>query len=135
MKEYVILSQKKRWSFLKIDKVELNMIFFIKILIAATLISFASWLSGQYPKLAGFIIALPIASLIAIIFSYYEHQDVEKTITFTKSILIAVPVSYLFFLPFFFANSLNMNFWLIYTSGILLLVGGYFIHKYLINFF
>ena len=135
MKEYVILSQKKRWSFLKIDKVELNMIFFIKILIAATLISFASWLSGQYPKLAGFIIALPIASLIAIIFSYYEHQDVEKTITFTKSILIAVPVSYLFFLPFFFANSLNMNFWLIYVSGIFLLVGGYFIHKYLINFF
>ena len=135
MKEYVILSQKKRWSFLKIDKVELNMIFFIKILIAATLISFASWLSGQYPKLAGFIIALPIASLIAIIFSYYEHQDIEKTITFTKSILIAVPVSYLFFLPFFFANSLNMNFWLIYVSGIFLLVGGYFIHKYLINFF
>ena len=135
MKEYVILLQKKRWSFLKIDKVELNMIFFIKILIAATLILFTSWLSGQYPKLAGFIIALPIASLIAIIFSYYEHQDVEKTITFTKSILIAVPVSYLFFLPFFFANSLNMNFWLIYTSGILLLVGGYFIHKYLINFF
>jgi predicted membrane channel-forming protein YqfA (hemolysin III family) len=135
MKEYVISLQKKRWSFLKIDKVELNMIFFIKILIAATLISFASWLSGQYPKLAGFIIALPIASLIAIIFSYYEHQDVEKTITFTKSILIAVPVSYLFFLPFFFANSLNMNFWLIYVSGIFLLVGGYFIHKYLINFF
>jgi hypothetical protein len=62
------------------------MIFIIKILIAASLISFASWLSGQYPKLAGFIIALPIASLIAIIFSYYEHQDVEKTITFTKSI-------------------------------------------------
>jgi predicted membrane channel-forming protein YqfA (hemolysin III family) len=111
------------------------MIFFIKILIAATLISFASWLSGQYPKLAGFIIALPIASLIAIIFSYYEHQDIEKTIIFTKSILIAVPVSYLFFLPFFFANSLNMNFWLIYVSGIFLLVGGYFIHKYLINFF
>jgi len=111
------------------------MIFFIKIFIAATLISFASWLSGQYPKLAGFIIALPIASLIAIVFSYYEHQDVEKTITFTKSILIAVPVSYLFFVPFFFANSLNMNFWLIYVSGVFLLVGGYFIHKYLINFF
>ena len=52
------------------------MLFFVKILIAATLISFASWLSGQYPKIAGFVIALPIASLITIIFSYYEHQDV-----------------------------------------------------------
>jgi len=28
-----------------------------------------------------------------------------------------------------------MNFWLIYASGVFLLVGGYFIHKYLINFF
>ena len=111
------------------------MIFFIKILIAATLISFASWLSGQYPKLAGFIIALPIASLIAIIFSYYEHQDVEKTITFTKSILIAVPISYLFFLPFFFANSLNMNFWLIYFLGIFCLIVGYFFHKLIFKLF
>ena len=111
------------------------MFFFIKIIIAAIIISFASLLSGQYPKLSGFIIALPIASLIAIIFSYYEHQDVEKTVTFTKSILIAVPVSYLFFLPFFFAKPLGMNFWLIYLIGISLLVVGYFLHKYLINLF
>ena len=111
------------------------MLFFIKILIAATIISFASWLSGQYPKLAGFIIALPVASLIAIIFSYYEHQDIEKTITFTKSILIAVPVSYLFFLPFFFGNSFNMNFWLIYSAGIFLLIVGYFIHKLMFKLF
>ena len=111
------------------------MVFFLKVIFASLIISFASWLSGQYPKLSGFIIALPIASLIAIIFSYYEHQDVEKTVTFTKSILIAVPVSYLFFLPFFFAKPLGMNFWLIYSTGLLLLVVGYFIHKYVINFF
>ena len=111
------------------------MFFFVKVLIAGVIISFVSWLSGQYPKLSGFIMALPIASLIAIIFSYYEHQDVEKTVTFTKSILIAVPISYLFFLPFFFAKPLGMNFWIIYLAGISLLVIGYFIHKYLVNFF
>ena len=77
------------------------MIFFtLKIILAAIIIAFASWLSGQNPKLAGFIIALPLVSLIAIAFSYYEHNDIEKTILFTKSILVAVPVSYLFFLPF-----------------------------------
>ena len=110
------------------------MFFFVKVLIAGVIISFASWLSGQYPKLSGFIIALPIASLIAIIFSYYEHQDVEKTVTFTKSIVIAVPISYLFFLPYFFAKQFNMNFWMIYGSGILLLALGFFIHKYFANF-
>ena len=117
------------------NKFELLMIFFtLKIILAAIIIAFASWLSGQNPKLAGFIIALPLVSLIAIAFSYYEHNDIEKTIIFTKSILVAVPVSYLFFLPFFFAKSLNMNFLMIYGAGLGLLIIGFFIQKYITNF-
>ena len=118
-----------------LNKVKSLMIFFsLKIVLAAIIIAFASWLSGQNPKLAGFIIALPLVSLIAIAFSYYEHNDVEKTILFTKSILVAVPVSYLFFLPFFFAKSLNMNFLMIYGTGLGFIVVGFFIHKYITNF-
>ncbi len=52
---------------------------------------------------------------------------------FTKSIFIAVPASYLFFVPFFFAKSFNMNFFIIYITGLILLIGGYFIHRYIIN--
>ena len=111
------------------------MIFVLKTIVAGLIIAFSSWLAGQYPKLAGFIIALPIASLIAIVFSYYEHNDTEKTITYAKSILIAVPLSYLFFLPFFFAKQLNMNFWIIYSTGILLIFLAYFIHKFLVRLF
>ena len=110
------------------------MIFLAKVLLAAIIISFASWLSGKKPELSGFIIALPIASIIAIAFSYLEHKNTENTVIFAKSILVGVPVSYLFFLPFFFAKSLNMNFWMIYGSGILLLALGFFIHKYFANF-
>ncbi len=107
------------------------MIFLAKVLLAAIIISFASWLSGKKPELSGFIIALPIASIIAIAFSYLEHKNTENTVIFAKSILVGVPVSYLFFLPFFFAKSLNMNFWMIYTLGILFLIIGYFIHKHI----
>ena len=110
------------------------MLFFIKILVAALIIAFSSWLAGQYPKLAGFILALPIASLLAIVFSYMEYNDPEKSVTFAKSILIGVPASYFFFLPFFFAKSLNMNFWLIYILGVVLLVVAFFIHKYIVSF-
>ena len=109
-------------------------LFFIKILVAALIIAFSSWLAGQYPKLAGFILALPVASLLAIVFSYAEHNDPEKSVTFAKSILIGVPASYFFFLPFFFAKSLNMNFWLIYILGVVLLVVAFFIHKYIVSF-
>ena len=109
-------------------------LFIAKVVGAALIIAFTSWLSGQNPKLAGFIIALPLVSLIAIAFSYYEHNDIEKTILFTKSILVALPASYLFFLPFFFAKSLNMNFLMIYGAGLGLLIVGFFIHKYIANF-
>tara|TARA_Y100000590_G_scaffold229768_1_gene259124 strand:+ start:290 stop:625 length:336 start_codon:yes stop_codon:yes gene_type:complete len=110
------------------------MIFLIKILFAGLIIAFSSWLAGQYPKIAGFIIALPMASMIAIIFSYVEHSDPEKSVTFAKSILIGVPATYFFFLPFFFAKSLGMNFWLIYFIGLAFLVIAFFIHKYLVSF-
>jgi hypothetical protein len=107
------------------------MIFLVKVLLAASVIAFASWLSGKKPELSGFIIALPIASIIAIAFSYLEHKNTENTIIFAKSILVGVPVSYVFFLPFFLAKNLNMNFWLVYGLGIILLVIGYFVHKYI----
>ena len=107
------------------------MIFLVKVLLAASVIAFASWLSGKKPELSGFIIALPIASIIAIAFSYLEHKNTENTVIFAKSILVGIPVSYLFFLPFFFAKNFNMNFWLIYGLGIILLLIGYFVHKYI----
>ena len=107
------------------------MIFLVKVLLAALVIAFASWLSGKKPELSGFIIALPIASIIAIAFSYLEHKNTENTVIFAKSILVGIPVSYLFFLPFFFAKNFNMNFWLVYGLGIILLLIGYFVHKYI----
>ena len=110
------------------------MIFALKALLAGLIIAFSSWIAGQNPRMAGYIIALPIASLIAIAFVYFEYSSVEKTILYAKSILVAIPVSYLFFLPFFLAKQFNMNFWLIYGSGIILLTLGFFIHKYFANF-
>lgn len=109
--------------------------FIFKIIISAFVIAFASWLSGKKPELSGFIIALPLASLIALVFSYLEHKNPETSVTFAKSILVGVPVSYLFFLPFFFAKSLGMNFWLIYSLGVVLLILGFFVHKYLVSLF
>ena len=110
------------------------MIFALKVLFAGLIIAFSSWLAGHNPRAAGFIIALPVASLIAIAFVYFEHNNVEKTILYTKSILVAVPVSYLFFLPFFLAKQFNMNFWMIYGTGIFLLTLGFFLHKFFANF-
>ena len=107
--------------------------FFIKVLISAIVISFTSWLAGKRPEIAGFIIALPIASLLALIFSHLQYKDSAASITFAKSILIGVPVSWLFFLPFFFAQKFDYGFWISYGIGITLLTAGFFIHKYIVS--
>lgn len=106
-----------------------------KISIAAGVIAFASWLSGKKPELAGFITALPLVSILAIAFAYTQHQDASNTAQYARSIIFAVPISWLFFVPFFFNDKLNIGFWGIWAMGLALLVVGYFLHQWVLKFF
>lgn len=105
----------------------------MKVVLAAIIIVFASWLSHKKPEAAGFIIALPLMSILAILFSYMEYKDADTTITFAKSILVAVPISYLFFVPFFFTERFHLGFWGSYIVGLLLLTGGFFLHQWVMK--
>lgn len=103
----------------------------VKIAISAVVIAFASWLAGKRPDLAGFIIALPISTLLVLAFSYGEYKDPQKSVDFALSILTAIPLSLLFFVPFLLAKKFPMPFWGMYASGIGLIAIGYFIHAYI----
>jgi len=104
-------------------------LFFIgKMLVSGFVIAFASWLAGKKPVLAGFIIALPLVSMLGIFLAYTEHRDMERINQFARSILVAVPLSLVFFLPFLFNKWLRLNFTLSFLLGIFLLVAAYFIH-------
>ena len=111
------------------------MLFILKILLAATVISFASWLSGRLPILAGFIIALPLQSMIVLPLSRLEHGDPAKTLTLAKSILLAVPVSMLFLLPFVFAERCGLSFWQSYGIACTLLLLGFGVHRVIAHLF
>ncbi|MBI4372746.1 MAG: hypothetical protein HY585_03350, partial [Candidatus Omnitrophica bacterium] len=78
----------------------MSLFFGFKILLSAVVIAFTSWLAGRKPALAGFIIALPLVSMLSILFSYWQYRDMEKINQFANSILIAVPLSLCFFVPF-----------------------------------
>ena len=101
----------------------------IKIFTSALIISFVSWLSGKKIGLAGFLTALPLTTLIALAFSQLEYNDPKQSVEFAKSIFMAIPVSLLFFIPFLLAQKLNLSFWGCYTSGLVLLGIGYFVHQ------
>ena len=46
------------------------MTFALNVLVSASMISLASWLSGRYPTTAGFMVALPLASMLVLPLSY-----------------------------------------------------------------
>lgn len=105
------------------------MIWFIaKTVLSGVIIAGASWLAGRRPVLAGFIIALPLMSILAILFSYLEYRDMGKINQFAVSILTAVPLSLLFFLPFFLNKWIKMNFGLTYVLGVACIALAYFVH-------
>ena len=102
---------------------------------AASIIALCSWLSGKKPEMAGFITALPLVSIMALAFSFVEHKDVETTTRYAQSILIAVPISYLFFVPFFFTKTTGLGFWPSWGLGLVLLTIGYFLHQWILKQF
>ena len=106
-----------------------------KILLAAIIISFCSWLSGKKTVLAGFITALPLVSIMAIAFAYTQHGDASNTAQYARSIIFAVPISWLFFLPFFFTEKFELGFWPSWALGLILLVVGYFLHQWVLKQF
>ena len=105
----------------------------LKAAFAGGVIAFASWLAEKRPDLAGFILALPLASIIALVITQTQTQNSENTIMFAKSILVGVPLSYLFFVPFFLPQVSRFGFWITLSVGLLLLVISYFIHQFILK--
>jgi hypothetical protein len=105
--------------------------FWTQTICSAVIIAFASWLAGRKPVLAGFIVALPLMSMLAILFSFLRYRDMSKINEFAVSIVTAVPLSLVFFLPFFLNKWLKMSFALTYLLGILLIVIAFVVHRFI----
>lgn len=105
------------------------MAFALNLVVSALAISTSAWLSRRAPGLAGFMVAMPLASLLVLPLAYREHGDAESSIALAKSIFFAIPVSLTFFLPFLFANRLGLSFWQAYGLGALALPVGFFVHR------
>jgi len=107
------------------------MFFAFKIIFSGIVIAFASSLAGKKPVLAGFIIALPLLSMLSIIFTYAEYRDMSKVNQFATSILVAVPLSLTFFIPFIANKWLKLNFVTTYGLAVACLLAAYFLHVWL----
>lgn len=105
--------------------------FVVNMIISASVISFCVWLSNRSPSLAGFVISLPVSTLLVLALTQIQSGDSGNGVALAKSVFIAVPASLVFFIPFLLSERLKLSFWVCYGSGIVLLGVAYFIHKYL----
>jgi hypothetical protein len=106
-----------------------NVYVLLKAFLSGLIIVFCAWLAGRKPVLAGFLIALPLMSVLSILFSYLQYRDIAKINQFATSILLAVPLSLFFFLPFILNKWLKMNFAWTFILALVCLFLAYFLHS------
>jgi hypothetical protein len=103
--------------------------FVFNVLVSATVVGFASWLSGRFPSIAGFVVALPLATMLVLPLSFREHGSAETSILLARSIFTAIPISLTFFVPFLLSERLELSVWQAYALGCAALALGFFAHR------
>lgn len=103
------------------------MVTVLNTLVSALVIGIAAWLSRRYPNTAGFIVALPLATMLVLPLAYLQHRDAGSVFEMARSILVALPITLLFFVPFLLRD--RFSFWGAYGVGCALLPLGYFLHR------
>lgn len=93
-------------------------------------LSLVLWVSRTNAALGGFILSLPISTLIALAFSRLQGADPGDTFALAESIFVAMPASLTFFLPFLVAERWKLGFWTAYGSGVGLLTVSFFVHRW-----
>ena len=65
------------------------MLIVVNTLVSALIIGLAAWMSRRYPSTAGFLVALPLATLLVLPMAYLQHRDAASVFEMARSILEA----------------------------------------------
>lgn len=109
----------------------MNIFFIVKILISAFIIAIVSEIAKRYTLLGGLIAAMPITTLLSIIWIYLDKKDTVLISNFLISVVCGTILSFLFFVCaiFFLKKGLNFYFTL-FISLIVLGTRAYFYQKF-----
>lgn len=106
--------------------------FITKIFVSAIIIAVVSEISKRYTAVGGLLAAMPLTTLLSIVWLYYEKKDLALLSDFTKAVFWGVFPSLLFFIPAMFMFKKGYNFYLtLFISFLFYGVGVYFHQKLL----
>jgi hypothetical protein len=107
--------------------------FVLKTCLSGVIIAGCSWLATKKPALAGFLTALPLVSILALMWTHIERPNMANTTAYATSIVVAVPLSLTFFVPFLLQRWLKWSFAPTLFTGLVLLWVSYMIHQRLMQ--
>ena len=105
----------------------------LKILITALIVVVVSEISRRSTIIAGLIASIPLTSLLAIIWIYFETSDVENIKNLSSNILLMIPPSLTFFicLPLFI--DMKIEFYLSVFLSIVITAIVYWLYFYILG--
>src|SRR5262245_34379361 len=92
----------------------------LRVGVAASIILFVAELSKRQPRAGALLLSLPIASILAILMSWFQHQDFPSIAKLARGTLILVPLGLPFFVPLAFGSRMGLGFWPSFVAGIML---------------
>jgi hypothetical protein len=111
------------------------MYFVVKTLITAVIVAAISELARRYSVLAAALASLPLISILAFVWLYYDTKDVQKVAELSYSILWLVIPSLLFFVMFPLFVKAGFKFTPALLLSCLIMSAGYGVFIYLKKFF
>jgi hypothetical protein len=103
------------------------------LLISAAVIAFATWLSKRHPDTAGFVTALPITTMLVLVLGRADGIELAQQAAFARSLILAIPLSASFLVPFVVAPRVGLSFWTAFAAGIVMLGAGYALHRTIVG--
>ena len=88
-----------------------------RVVIAAVIIAAVGELSKRYPRYGAVLLSLPVVSILAFTFSWFQHRDLPAISKLARDTLVLVPLGLPFFVPFVLAQRLGLGFWTCLASG------------------
>ena len=105
----------------------------LKILITALIVVVVSEISRRSTIIAGLIASIPLTSLLAIIWIYFETSDLENIKNLSSNILLMIPPSLTFFicLPLFI--DMKIEFYVSVLFSIVITAIVYWLYFYILG--
>ena len=111
----------------RICEIEDGMMAMIKILLGGMMIWGVSELGKRSGKVGGLVLSLPVTSIFALLYLWFETRDETKVAAVSKETLIFILPSLTFFILLPFLLEKSLNFYLSFALAICLTLVSYFI--------